>query len=58
MKHWTHSLPNIGLTIELPLFSVRTATLYENCHEYVVEWTRLEVRLWKWQFAFRLYYRR
>lgn len=55
--HWTKYLPNLGLFITLPFFSVKTVLLCESFNELTVEWTRIEIRVWKWDFEFRLYKR-
>lgn len=54
---WTRWLPNIAIFITLPLVSVRTAFFYESVETTIVEWTRIEIRVWKYEFAFKLFKR-
>lgn len=55
--HWTKYLPNIGVAIELPFLRIYSSILYERQDSATVEWTALNIRLWKWHFDIRLYKR-
>lgn len=54
---WRRYLPNIAFRLQVPLLSISTQLLYESYEQLTVEFTRVEVKLWKWSFGFRLYWR-
>ena len=47
--------PILDFHLELPLFQMQTALWRRVDHEQVIEYIKVEIRVWKWRGSFRLY---
>lgn len=54
---WRKWLPNIHLTIILPFFRLETTLLYERQETMGVEWTGINLQIWKYHFRFMWYWK-
>lgn len=54
---WRSWLPNISLRIYLPFFRLETTLLYERVESMGVEWTGIDLQIWKYRFDFKWYWK-
>lgn len=56
-EQWRKYLPNIALRIVLPFFRLETTLLYERYESRGVEWTGIDIQIYKWSFRFNWYWK-
>lgn len=54
-KKWKKYLPDIDLYIRIPFVIVATEIFHEAMDMYAYNWLVLYVKIYKWEFRFKLY---
>lgn len=54
---WRKYLPNIALGIRLPFFTLETRAMYERYDAMIVEWVSVYIKIYKWSFDFKWYWK-
>lgn len=54
---WRKWLPNIAIRLTLPFFRFETTFLYERRESMGVEWTGVDLQIWKYEFRFKWFWK-